>query len=165
MSTENLAQLPQARLLIDGVWKSSSDPSNIFLVRHPQTLKTVCTAVSASADDVQEAISAAHRAFPLWESTPPSVRRQIFLKAADILETPEYKARLKEWVCKETGAGEEWGTFNGFVCNRAFREAATLASNFRGQVVNSETPGVTFMVKRRPIGVVNTHRSIECLFI
>jgi acyl-CoA reductase-like NAD-dependent aldehyde dehydrogenase len=155
MSTETTSQLPQAKLLIDGVWKGSAEASNTYKVYHSQSLEAVCTAVSASSKDVQEAIASASRAFPLWEATPPSVRRQILIKAADLLDTPTYKARIKEWVCKETAALDVAGNFNAAGAVRNMREAASLASHVRGETVNSETPGVTFMATRRAIGVVS----------
>lgn len=134
-------------------------------VCHPQTREVVCTAVSASSSNVQEAIKAASRAFPLWEATPPSERRQILNNAADILDKPEYKQRIKEWTCKETGAIELWGHLNTLAA-RTLREIASLATHIRGETVNSETPGVTFMVQRRAIGVVSLHlHSYEYLFV
>jgi len=154
MSPEAVSEIPQAKLLIDGIWKGSSEKSNIYTVLHPQSLEAVCTAVSASSYDVQEAVAAASRAFPLWESTAPSQRREILLKAADLLETPAYIARIKEWTCKETGALDIWGHLNGNGVGRIMREAASLATRIRGETLNSESPEVTFMVQRRAIGVV-----------
>src|SRR5215469_13664635 len=139
MGFAETAQVPQVKLLINGVWKSNTvGSSNVYDVHHPQTREVVCTAVSASSNDVQEAITAAACAFPLWESTPPSVRRRILLKAADILDTPEYRSRIKEWTCKETGATDIWGHYNSNA-SVPMREAASLASRIRGETINSET--------------------------
>ena len=144
----------QAKLFINGEWKDGSTALT-YEVLHPQSKKVIVIATSASSEDCNQAVDAAAKAFPIWEATPPSVRRKILLKAADLLESDTYKKRTMEYTCAETGALPFWAAVNAFGAPTVFKEAAVLASQIRGETINSETPGATFIVHRRAIGVVN----------
>lgn len=80
--------------------------SSTFDVVNPSTQLLIHKASSASVADADAAVKAAADAFPAWAAMPPGQRRNIFLKAADIME-----ARAKElgqYVIEETGSVEFW---------------------------------------------------------
>lgn len=80
MSAESPYTVP---LLING---KDVVTETTFPVVSPATHKQIWLSSSASLSDVDAAISAAQAAFPSWTKTKPQVRRNILLKAADILE-------------------------------------------------------------------------------
>lgn len=61
-------------------------------VSSPATGKVLHQASCASSKEIEDALSAAKQAFPAWSKTSPYERRDLFLKAASILEsrTEEY---------------------------------------------------------------------------
>lgn len=145
---------PKALLFIDGVWRNSSSQEE-YPVHNPASGEIVTVSSSASSQDCKEAIDAAARAFPAWESTPPSVRRKILLKAANLLESDSYRQRMVASSCEETAATVAWSNIISFSSVNGMREAASLATRIRGETLQSEQPGVTFIVQRRAIGVVS----------
>lgn len=70
-------------LLINGEEVHSSIK---FPVIGPVSYKTIWSASSANVEFATAAVEAAQSAFPTWSATKPARRRDIFLKAADILE-------------------------------------------------------------------------------
>ena len=51
----------------------------------PITGRVITTAAAGKAVDVNKAIDAAAKAFPIWSALPPSEKRLRLLKAADLL--------------------------------------------------------------------------------
>ena len=56
---------------------------------------------------------------------------------------------------KETGSLDYWCMSQSMAMGAVMREAAVLATQLRGETVQSEIPGTTFLVQRRAIGVVS----------
>jgi hypothetical protein len=75
---------PFTQLFIDGQWRPSST-NETFEIRNPQSNVVVGTCASASSQDCKDAVEAAARAFKTWEHVSLSDKRDIFIKAADIL--------------------------------------------------------------------------------
>ncbi|KZT41562.1 aldehyde dehydrogenase [Sistotremastrum suecicum HHB10207 ss-3] len=143
----------KAGLFIDGAWRNASNQEE-YPVYSPASGDLVTLSASASADDCQEAIDAAARALPAWEATPPSARRKILLKATDLLDTESYRKRMVASACEETAATVTWASINASSAVNGLREASSLATRIRGETLQSEHPGVTFIVQRRAIGVI-----------
>jgi acyl-CoA reductase-like NAD-dependent aldehyde dehydrogenase len=55
-------------------------------VTNPSTGKVIHLASSAGVPEAIQAVEAAQAAFESWAATPPNIKRDIFLRAADILE-------------------------------------------------------------------------------
>src|SRR6186713_795389 len=70
-------------LIING---REEDGSSTFEVISPYTDEVCWTAASSTPSDAIRAVEAAAAAFPAWSATKPTVRRDLLLKAADILE-------------------------------------------------------------------------------
>jgi len=75
-----------------------------FPVYNPATGGLIRNFSSASISDADLAISAAQKAFSSWKNVRPSKRRDIFLRAADILDSK--KPELANYLVEETGATE-----------------------------------------------------------
>ncbi|OBZ74151.1 Vanillin dehydrogenase [Grifola frondosa] len=108
-----------------------------FEVRNPYSNKLVGLAAAASSQDCKDAIDAAARAFRTWENSPLIARRDVFLKAADLLESEKYRERAKVALQEETATTDE---MNGHPT-----EGETFPSMLEGGYV---------VAQRRAIGVV-----------
>jgi acyl-CoA reductase-like NAD-dependent aldehyde dehydrogenase len=120
--------------------------------RRPDGSGVVTRAARATVEDVDRAVAAAASAFTGWSATGPSRRRELLLHAADALiaRTPEFVGR----VGAETGGTPGWATFNVTLAAGMFREAASLTTQIKGEVILSDKPGVFAMAVRKPAGVV-----------
>lgn len=146
---------PFTPLYINGQSRPSST-GEIFEVRNPYTGEVVGITASASSQDCKDAIDAAGKAFLTWEHTPVATKRDIFLKAADIVFTDEFKAKIVTATTEETGATTAWGVNNDWGPVRNFlRHAAGSASELKGHSFPSGgIPGANVITQRRAMGVM-----------
>ncbi|KAI0794096.1 aldehyde dehydrogenase [Fomes fomentarius] len=145
--------LPFTPLFIDGVWRPASSGST-FDVRNPFSGKVVGTAASASAEDCAAAVEAAARAFPVWERTPASVRRDIFLRAADLLATEKYKEKIARSAREEVAGTDDMMPFSYYGQINLLRSYASLTAQLKGETFESVASGGRVFAQRRAIGVV-----------
>ena len=144
--------LPTVPLIING--KEEYDPSSSFDVISPYTNEPCWSAAAASSQDALRAVEAAEAAFPAWSTTKPAIRRDILLKAADLLEE-----RLEEsagFMRSEMGA--DVGASQGFVVPLGIRMMRDLAGRISsvcgGSVPVVETEGQSAMICKEPMGVI-----------
>ena len=123
-----------------------------FPVINPATGAVVRNFSSASISDVDLAISSAQKAFPSWKNVRPSKKRDIFLRAADILDSK--KPELARYLVEETGAAEGWGHFNLGLASEILRDVAGRISSISGSIPTTATEGVSAMVYKEPYGVI-----------
>ena len=74
------------KLFIDGNWRSG-EGRDTFSVINPVTASGIADLPLASPADLEEALAAAARAWPLWRSTDVEKRGAILHQAADLLRT------------------------------------------------------------------------------
>lgn len=118
----------------------------------PITEAPVTDSASASVSDVDDACEAAAQAFKSWSKTGPNHRREILIKAADILMSKI--AEFDEIVMKETGAAKGWGAFNCKFGTDLLREAAAMTTRILGETIPADRPGTLSMAVRKPVGVL-----------
>lgn len=124
-----------------------------FPVISPLTGKEIWSSSSASRQDAIDAANAAEAAFPAWSRTKPSERRDIFLKAADIIE--KRREELKYYIHHEIGADEGYQNFMLALSTEGLKDTAgKIADAVRGQVPVSNHDGMKAIIHRRPYGVV-----------
>jgi acyl-CoA reductase-like NAD-dependent aldehyde dehydrogenase len=118
----------------------------------PWTGEPCATVAAGSAADVALAVDAADRAFEAWSRTRPAQRREILLRAAELLaeRTPE----IVGWMAREVGAVAGWAGFNVLLAADMLREAAAAVSQPVGQVLATNADGVLSTQVRVPKGVV-----------
>ncbi|KAH9934270.1 aldehyde dehydrogenase domain-containing protein [Fomitopsis serialis] len=145
--------IPVTPLFIDGQERPSSTGAS-FEVRNPYSNEVVGRAAAASSDDCRDAVAAASRAFAAWEQTPPVMRASIFLKAADILETAEYREKHTVAVKDELAAADAiiGGDFMGSIMS--IRETAAIIAELKGDNAPSLLAGGYAVVQRRAMGVI-----------
>jgi acyl-CoA reductase-like NAD-dependent aldehyde dehydrogenase len=145
-----MTNLPTIPLLIDG--KEEYTPTT-FPVTSPYTNTPCWTSSSATPADALRAVQAAEAAFSSWSSTKPTARRDILLKAADLLEE-----RLEEnalYMRTEMGADE--GASAGFVVPlaiRMLRDVAGRITSICGSVPVVEAEGQSAIVFKEAMGVI-----------
>jgi acyl-CoA reductase-like NAD-dependent aldehyde dehydrogenase len=139
------------KMYIDGKWVDSSS-GKTFEDHNPFTGDVYADVPAGNADDARSAIDAAKAAFPEWAATPPGVKRQIFLKAADVMESRQDE--LVQAMMEEVGGTIGISMFQmGFVPG-LFRMAASAAYDVKGEVIPADHANSFFMALRQPAGVV-----------
>jgi acyl-CoA reductase-like NAD-dependent aldehyde dehydrogenase len=139
------------KMYIDGKWVDSSS-GKTFEDHNPFTGDVYANVPAGNAEDARSAIDAAKAAFPEWAATPPAAKRQIFLKAADVMESRQDE--LVQAMMKEVGGTIGISMFQmGFVPG-LFRMAASAAYDVKGEVIPADHANSFFMALRQPAGVV-----------
>ena len=139
------------QLLIGGQWRDSAS-GRTYEQTFPFTGETVGTAAAAGREDAAAAADAAQLAFAGWSQSAPAQRREILLRAADLMvQRGEAIAAI---VTQETGGVFGWGMFNVQLAAGMLREAAAQAYWMTGEVIPSDVPGKLAMAIRQPAGVV-----------
>ena len=137
--------------LIDGTSVNAED-GDIFERKDPVTGKIATVAAAAKFADVSKVALSSARAFETWSETGPGTRRKLLLAAADLLETktPEFTKLMLE----EIGATAPWAGFNVAFAASVIREAASLTTQIKGEIIPADKPGTLSMAIRQPAGVV-----------
>ena len=73
------------KLFIDGSWRAGEGRDHHTVI-NPATAGGMADVPLANAADLEEALAAAARAWPLWRSTEVEKRAAILHKAADLLK-------------------------------------------------------------------------------
>lgn len=141
----------KSQLLIDNKWVNAENGTT-FERRNSLNNSVVTEAASASIIDAKKSAESAHTAFKTWRQSPPSERRRLLLKAADILEsmTPKFI----EVMAVEVGASALWAGFNVHLAANVFREAASMATQIQGETIPTDKPGALSMTLRQPVGAI-----------
>lgn len=141
----------EAPLLIEGRRIPSSSGA-WFERTHPLTHELVTRAAAATLEDARAAVEAASRAFSAWADRPPSDRRRVLLKAADLLESRADE--IAETALSELGTSRSFIGFNIALGAGILREAAALATQVTGEIIPADRPGTLAFAVRQPVGVV-----------
>lgn len=123
-----------------------------FEIKSPVTGEVLHSCSSASPQDVTNAIESASEAFKTWRTMTPSRRRDIFLKAAEVMESR--KEELAQNMIDETGATPAWAGFNLHVATDMIKDVAGRISSIEGMVPATADEGLGAMVLKEPYGVV-----------
>ncbi len=141
----------QTRLLIGGRLLTGQGPREDLL--NPATGAPLAAVPAASPEQVDAAVAAAERAFPLWAATAPKDRAALLLRIADHLEAQgaDYAALESENTGKPLAAV-------------LVDEIPAIADVFRfyagacrvpvGPAAAEYLPGCTSLIRRDPVGVV-----------
>ncbi|OAA66954.1 Succinate-semialdehyde dehydrogenase [Niveomyces insectorum RCEF 264] len=139
-------------LCISGEYRPSKN-SETFAVKNPMTGETLYDCASASIDDYAAAIEEAHAAYLVWSRQGPSARRIVLNKAADILQSYLEKD-APEVLAAEVAATRTWVKQNIFAACGFLRDAASMATHIKGEILPADRPHTTILVNREAVGVV-----------
>lgn len=126
--------------------------SKTFDVVNPATGKAVHKCSSATEADAQAAVDAAAKALPGWKALVPTKRREVFLKAADILE--KRRDELATTMASETGVPRGWADFNLTVAKDLILDVAGRLVTIEGSIPTPQDPNTGALVLKEPFGVV-----------
>ncbi|KAF9003380.1 aldehyde dehydrogenase domain-containing protein [Cyathus striatus] len=145
---------PFTTLVINGHHVPSSDGAT-FEVHSPYSGNLVGTCASATKQDCEAAISAASNAFKSWEFTDLEAKRNIFLKAAQLLQTDKYRNRIADTASEETSAVK---TFSNALLGPAvgmLQSAAKAIDELNDRKFPSgSVKGAEVLVQKRAFGVI-----------
>ncbi|KAF8521125.1 aldehyde dehydrogenase [Hysterangium stoloniferum] len=149
---DSSSSAPRAQLWINGPRPSSTQKT--FNVVNA-AFEIVTRASSASSEDANAAVLAADKAQPAWESLPLRTRRQVFVRAAELVSTAEYRGRIVATLREEISSGEFFAEADVAVAQATLLDAAAMTTQLRGETTTSDLlPGATVLVERRPFGTV-----------
>jgi acyl-CoA reductase-like NAD-dependent aldehyde dehydrogenase len=124
-----------------------------FEVHAPATGELSGYCAGVSVDDANRAVDAAQAAFPAWSKTKPNERRDILMKAADIMASR--KEELIQYQREETGAGRPFSEFTFNMGVLFIKDFAARISSIEGVVPNvNGGEGTGAIVYKEPYGVI-----------
>ncbi|KAJ7089223.1 Aldehyde/histidinol dehydrogenase [Mycena belliarum] len=145
---------PFTPLFIDGQQVPASDNAT-FEVHSTSAGGVVGTSASASSADCTAAVEAAGRAFKSWEKTTPYARRDIFLKAADLVGTDRWRDLIAQTAIEETGCTHAWAVAGAAPAGPVIRTIASFANDLTGKTfVSASVPGTQCVMEQRAMGVI-----------
>lgn len=140
------------QLYIDGKWRGAAGGATMPAI-NPYDQSVHAEVPVASAEDVDEAVAAARRAFDqVWSKTTPGERARLLNKVADLLDGDAERLALLETtdngkVIRETGSQMGYAA-------RIFRYYAGWADKMHGDVVPLDQKDTLDLAIRVPYGVV-----------
>ncbi|MFT7449139.1 MAG: betaine-aldehyde dehydrogenase [Glaciecola sp.] len=144
----------EARHLIDGTWRASR--SGQTFSRHSPASGTLVSVVSnGAAQDVEDAIAAARRAFDdhRWSDVSGKDRAALLLRVADLID--ENRTRIALYETLESGKPISQAEAEIEGAADIWRHAAALARTIHGDSQNTLGPDMLGLVLKEPIGVVS----------
>lgn len=123
-----------------------------FEVVSPASGEAIHRCGIAGEKEVIAAIDAAAAAGRQWRNTGPSQRRDIFLRAAEIMD--KKREELAKYMIDEVGASPDWAGFNLNTAIEMLKDTAGRVASLSGVVPTSVDPSRGSMILREPYGVV-----------
>ncbi|HKD56480.1 MAG TPA: aldehyde dehydrogenase family protein [Hyphomicrobiaceae bacterium] len=147
------APIPSKRvqMLIDGHWVDAASGEQ-FLVEAPGNRQPIASVPRGRAEDVERAVTAAHKAFPSWSRLVPRERGRLLQRIADAVEARvEELARI---IAEETGnAIRTQARPEAKGAADIIRYFGSLASELKGETIPLGEHVLSY-TRREPIGVV-----------
>jgi acyl-CoA reductase-like NAD-dependent aldehyde dehydrogenase len=128
------------------------NPEQRFKVVAPATGEVVHESAGANAADVEAALDAGANAFRTWKKALPGGRRDIFLKAAEIMVRRQEE--LGGYMMAETGCPRQWADFNVTAAKELILDVAGRLATLDGSLPTPHSPDTGAMVVTEPFGVV-----------
>lgn len=136
-------------LIID----NKEHPTNeSFEVHNPATGQHIHNGASASIADADLALASCVKAFSSWRALPPQQKRDIFLKASEIMDSR--RDELKEYLVTETGGASVWADFNLNLAANIIKDVAGKISSIQGTIPQTGEEGLSALVYKEPYGVI-----------
>lgn len=143
--------LPRFPAYIDGVFEEGS---STFESIDPSTERPWAVMPAATADDVDRAVRAAHRALndPAWAGLTASARGALLHRLGDLVA--EHSETLAQLETRDTGKIiRETSAQIGYVA-QYYRYYGGLADKIEGRCLPVDKPDMDAFLRREPIGVV-----------
>jgi malonate-semialdehyde dehydrogenase (acetylating)/methylmalonate-semialdehyde dehydrogenase len=118
---------------------------------NPSTGEIVAKVPCCTKDEVEEAVSAARAAFPLWSGTPVIKRVQVLYKLRDLLI--EHMDELTHLVAFENGKAWEEAAGDVLKAKEGTEQAIAAPSLLMGESLMDASSGFDTVLYREPLGV------------
>lgn len=138
-------------LLIDGIWCAGSEGASEPLI-NPATEEPLGVLPHASRADLDRALTAAERAFPVWSAMSAMQRWAIMNKAADLIE--QRKPEIARTLTLENGKPLTEALGEVQFAADATRWYAEEGKRAYGRVVPGRLPGLRQLILKEPVGPV-----------
>ncbi|EAW08366.1 aldehyde dehydrogenase [Aspergillus clavatus NRRL 1] len=125
---------------------------NLLDVYGPAEGEFLYRSAAASVDDANRAVAAAKAAFPAWSKMKPYDRRDILMKAADIMYAR--REELIRYQMEETGAGRMFAEKTCLLGAGFLKDFAARIPSIEGSVPSVGKDGECAMVFKEPYGVI-----------
>ena len=139
------------RNFINNEWVTPASARTLEVL-NPATGKVIATVPDSDASDIDRAVAAARAAQPAWERLP-AIQRAGYLRAVSN-KLREHKTRLARRVSEEQGKILPLAEVEIDFTANYIDYMAEWARRIEGEILNSDRPGETIYLYRRPIGVV-----------
>jgi acyl-CoA reductase-like NAD-dependent aldehyde dehydrogenase len=139
------------KMFIGGKWVDSAS-GETFDDLNPYTGQVYAQVPAGTREDARQAVDAAAAAFPEWAASPPGMRREIFLKAADVME--RRSDELVKAMMEEVGGTIGISMFQMHFVPGLYRMAAGAGYDVKGEIIPADHKDSFFMAVRQPAGVV-----------
>jgi succinate-semialdehyde dehydrogenase/glutarate-semialdehyde dehydrogenase len=138
-------------LLIDGQWLQGEGRRTLPVI-NPATEEVLGQLPLATSADLDRALAAAERSYPVWRAMPPQQRGKIMHRAADLLrERGESIARI---ATMEEGKTLAETRIEVNIAAEIFDWYAEEGRRAYGRVLPQRAPGVRMTVVKEPVGPV-----------
>jgi acyl-CoA reductase-like NAD-dependent aldehyde dehydrogenase len=137
---------------INGEWKDGGEQDTIDNL-NPFDNSVVNTFKSAGKQDVDDAYAIAKEASKTWSKNNPLVRRDLLLKAGEILL--QRKDEIMEWLIKEAGSTALKAQVEVKQTYDMLIEASGYPTRMHGLTIPSITDGKETYVYRKALGVIS----------
>jgi acyl-CoA reductase-like NAD-dependent aldehyde dehydrogenase len=134
-----------------GAWRDAAG-GQVFPVHEPYTGQVYAAVAACGQVEARLAVQAAAEAFPAWADTTPAERARCFLKAGEIVK--RRRTEIAEILARETGSTISFATFQQDLVAATLQQVAGWVFLPKGEVLQTNTPGVHSIGLRRPLGVV-----------
>ena len=143
--------IPEYRYFAGGEWRAAEN-NKLFDVYRPYDRSLYARVAAGGRAEAQAAVEAAANAFPAWSQTTPAERARLFNKAAEIVK--RRRAEIAEILAVETGSTISFATFQQDLVAATIEQAAGWMYQPKGEVLETNQPGLHSISVRRPLGVV-----------
>lgn len=148
---EQLTPYPQLALLIDGEWLGA-EGRQVLEVVNPATEEVLGLLPQATRADLDRALAAAQRAWPLWRAHAPVVRGRILKKAAELLRSRSEQIAVN--ATREIGKSIIESRIEVGMAADVLEWYAEEGRRAYGRVLPQRAPGLRMTVVKEPVGPV-----------
>lgn len=136
---------------IDGRWTEGREEDQLK-VYNPYDNSVITEFKCAGQQDVDRAFEIAKERQKSWADVLPTTKRDIMLKAANILM--QRKDEMVEWLIDEVGSTVVKANLEVNLTYSLLLEASSFPTRMNGMIIPSYTEGKENYVFRKPLGVV-----------
>ncbi len=142
--------MKQYKMWIDGKWVDA-ESGKTYTVINPATEEEIARVALGGKAEVDKAVAAARKAFPVWSKKPQAERSQICMKIAALMQ--ENANEIGKIDTMEHGTPTKTAGPSVVIGSQRFEWAAYNARSLMGHTVPANSEELVYL-QREPIGVI-----------